>query len=53
MTHPVLVELGKDHRDLPLAEGIVKGVIDRLDRNVQTRGLRAINLHMELKAALC
>ena len=35
----VLVELGEDDRDLPLAESVVERVVDGLRQDVQARGL--------------
>ena len=47
--NPVLVELSEDHRNLPLSESVIEGVVDGLDRDVQPRGLGAVDLNMKLE----
>ena len=48
---PVLVKLGENHGNLPLTKGIVESVVYCFDGNVQPRGPRPINLHMQLEPA--
>ena len=40
----VLVQLREDGGDLPLAEGVVEGVVDHLRRDAQARGGVAVDV---------
>src|SRR5438445_8921646 len=48
--HPVLVELGEDGRDLPLAESVVERVVDGLREDPEARGAVAIDDQRLLQA---
>src|SRR5260370_39119082 len=43
LNHMVLTHLCEEGCDLALAEGIVDGVIDRLDADTESRGTRAVD----------
>ncbi len=47
--HMVLVQEGVSDRHLPLAEGVVEGVIDELRRNAEPRGRVAVDHHRGLE----
>jgi hypothetical protein len=49
--HAILVELRENDRDLPLAKGVVKRVVDGLRGDVEVRGFLAVDVHAELQAA--
>jgi hypothetical protein len=40
---PILVGLGVDRGDLPLAEGVVERIVDHLQRHAQTAGELAVD----------
>ena len=48
--HAKLIELGENDRDLPLAERIVKRVVDRLGEHIEARRFFAINIDIQLQA---
>ena len=49
--HVVAVDLGEVLRDLPLAEGVVKRVVDQLRLDSESRGLIAVDRQGQRRAA--
>ena len=49
--HPVLVALGVDGRDLPLREGVVERVVDRLGADAEAGSRLPVDLQRQLQAA--
>ena len=48
----ILVERVVDRRHLPLAEGVIKRVVDRAERQAEPLRRRAIDRHVGLEAGL-